>query len=559
MKTEKKLSSASREPSLLYEGVVEEENRGSRLDAFLASRAELQEYSRSRVQEWIRAGFALVQGEVVGKPNHKVNVGDKVCLSGQLKQTRAQAEEGQLDILHHDKDIVVLVKQPGVTVHPAPGVEQGTLVNFLLHRFPELQGMDEWRPGIVHRLDKDTSGLMVVALQEGARQVLQKDFSQRNVNKVYLALVHGVPPERGEIDAPVGRHPSIKTRMAVTPKGGRNALSHYVRLWADSTGQLSLVAVKIFTGRTHQIRVHMDHIGHPIVGDTVYGKGMQKKWALRHPLAARITRRQMLHASYLQFQHPGTGESMRFFSPPPMDFMRLPLLMRPGCQRVAVVGMPGSGKSYLSGLLAAQGVPVFSADKIVAELYAPGADCWKLLRGRFGDRFILHDSDPVDKQGLFKAMVKEPSLRREVMDMVHPLVEHRLRSFWENCFDQRLAVAEVPLFLEGGWREKQLADLVICVDMPGATRRDLLEGKRGVSEDMAAVLDSWQWSREDKRSASDIVVENSGDPDQMYAKAKDLLRSLQQRRIRQARQLGERFRELCSCRQLPFVRETGGI
>ncbi len=542
-----------REKSLLFEGVVDPGSRGSRLDAFLASRPELAEYSRSRVQEWIRGGLALVQGNVVNKPNTKLAVGDMVRLSGQPRQTQALAEKGRLNVLYCDTYLAVLNKPAGLTVHPAPGVERGTLVNYLLHHFPGLEGLDQWRPGIVHRLDKDTSGLMVVALTEPVRLALQRDFSQRNVNKVYLALVHGVPPEHGEINASVGRHPTIKTRMAVVPKGGRDALSHYERLWTDPERNISLLAVKIFTGRTHQIRVHLDYIGHPIAGDTVYGRGIQKKWAGRFPLAARISRRQMLHAAHLHFSHPVLEESMGFSCLPPKDFMRLPLLMRGKCQQVIVVGMPGSGKSYLSGLLEERGIPVFSSDKAVAELYAPGADCWNMLRGRFGERFVPDGTVPVDKNALFKAMVSEPALRREVMDMVHPLVEHRLREFWAAHANRRLAVAEVPLFLEGGWRKKELADVVVCVDMPVIIRRTYLEDKRGVDRDMAAILDSWQWSREDKIAGSDIVVENSGDPDQIREAAGQLLRTLQRQRVQQARVLAERLRHLCSEKNLPFL------
>lgn len=541
------------EHQLLYEGVVGAEDQGMRLDAFLASRDDLKGYSRSRIQEWIRSGLAWVEADSVCKPNTKLLPGRRITLYGHSKQTRAKAEKGPLDIIHRDEHLIVLDKQAGVTVHPAPGVENGTLVNFLLHHYPELEGMDAWRPGIVHRLDKNTSGLMVVALTEEAKQRLQRGFAERDVTKVYLALVHGVAPEQGEIDAPIGRHPNIKTRMAVTPKGGRKALSRYKRLWTDPQRKLSLLAVKILTGRTHQIRVHLDHVGHPIVGDTVYGQAMQKKWAKRYPLVARVSNRQMLHATYLQFVHPKSGRNMPFSSLPPKDFLRLPVLMRPSCQRVVVVGMPGSGKSYLSSRLAELGVPVFSADRTVAQLYEPGEDCWSLLRGRFGNRFVSGPDAPVDKGALFQAMVAEPGLRREVMTMVHPLVEHRLREFWTEHFEARFAVAEVPLFLEGGWREQNLADVVVCVDMPANIRNDLLHSRRGVSNDMAAILDSWQWSREDKMTGSDIVLNNPGEPEPLHQEMKRMLAVLRRMRVEGAARLVGNVRQLCADPGLPFT------
>ena len=224
--------------------------------------------------------------------------------------------------------MLVVVKPAGLTTHPAPGEPGPTLVNHLLHGWPDIaaatSGMDGQRPGIVHRLDKDTSGLMAVARTEAARLALSESFAGRRTFKVYLALVHGTPePRQGVIDAPMGRHPSRKTLMAVLPKGGREARSEYRVLWTGPRGLASLVAVRIHTGRTHQIRVHMAHIGHPLLGDAAYGPRENAEWARRPDRLARMAPRQMLHAFYLSVPHPATGEPVTRWLAPPEDFRAL--------------------------------------------------------------------------------------------------------------------------------------------------------------------------------------------------------------------------------------------
>ena len=236
-----------------------------------------------------------------------------------------------LTALFEDEHVLVVDKPAGLTTHPAPGEPGPTLVNHLLHQWPDIagdiSGMSEQRPGIVHRLDKDTSGLMAVTRTEADRLKLAADFSQRRVKKVYLAIVHGVPVSKtgkvGKIDAPIGRHPTQKTRMAVVEKGGREARSDYRLLWTGPRGLASLVGVRIHTGRTHQIRVHMTHIGTPLLGDGTYGSRENALWSRRPDKLAELAPRQMLHAFYLSFAHPESGQQITLWRKPPEDFCTL--------------------------------------------------------------------------------------------------------------------------------------------------------------------------------------------------------------------------------------------
>ncbi|MDY7002132.1 MAG: dephospho-CoA kinase, partial [Thermodesulfobacteriota bacterium] len=439
----------------VWRGKVDEALSGARLDVFISAHLKDTGLSRAKVQDLIRGGRARVNGKVCAKPNYRLAAGESVSLDMDSLPDWTGAltpEPGGVDLVYEDEHVVVLDKPAGLTVHPAPGRPDKTLVHRLLSRFPHLAKLDPARPGIVHRLDKDTSGLILVALDERSRIRLSREFARRKVYKEYLALVHGRPkPEAGEINVPLGRDPRNKTKMAVTPKG-REARSAYEVIWPKTAekGGFSLVRVKIFTGRTHQIRVHLDHIGHPVFGDTVYGARQHKEWLDRSGLNPRLASRQMLHAWKLGFTHPETDERMMFCAPPPRDFERLPLLLSRTCMRVVVTGAPGCGKSALLLFLSDEGIPVFSADREVAALYEPGADGRDLLKKRFG-RVYVPDHGPVDKAALFQDMLGSRALRQEVMDLIHPLVKHRLREFFRLHADKRAAAAEVPLFFEAGW------------------------------------------------------------------------------------------------------------
>lgn len=501
----------------IWERTATMSDLGTRLDKFWARELKDQGVSRGRVKQWIEAGLALIDGVAVTKGKHKLMGCETLTIgAAEAEQTdnSAQPVSGDLDIVHEDDHVVVVDKQAGVTTHPAPGEHDSTLVNHLLHRYPDMaserSGMDGQRPGIVHRLDKDTSGLIATVRTEADRLKLASDFAERRVRKVYLAIAHGKPDKKeGTIDAPIGRHPTQKTRMAVVEKGGREARSDYRVLWTGPRGLASLVAVRIHTGRTHQIRVHMAHIGHPLLGDAVYGPREQAEWERRTDRLGGLAPRQMLHAFYLSFEHPHTREPMTWWRTPPKDFLKLLGGLTRECLRVGIVGMPGSGKSSVVGFLRDAGLPAFSADETVTRLYESGSDGAEMIRQRFGGRFSMEDG-AVDKPALFKAMCESESLRREVMEMIHPMVRHACEEFFTRHRDEKVAYAEIPLLLEGGWHESGHVDAVAGVRCPDEKRTGELRRIRGLDAETMAVFGSWQWPEKDKLAACDVLLENCG-------------------------------------------------
>jgi len=292
---------------------VQQAGAGSmRIDVWLASVSDL---SRSRIQSLIASGCVFRDGVVVRSASQTVKAGEVYGVElPPAAPTELVAQTMPLDILFEDDALIVLAKPPGLVVHPAAGHTDGTLVNALLAHCPQMLAIGgEQRPGIVHRLDQDTSGAMVVAKTDVAMAALGKAFRDGRVRKTYLAIVHGAPePPEDRIETLIGRHPVHRQRIAVLQKGGRHAITNYVV--AESFRGASLLRVGIETGRTHQIRVHMRHIGCPIVGDTTYGR---PKEDASLPLPPP---RQMLHAWRLAFPHPLSGRQLEFEAPPPADF-----------------------------------------------------------------------------------------------------------------------------------------------------------------------------------------------------------------------------------------------
>ncbi len=283
----------------------------SRLDRFLAAR--LPAHSRAEVQRWIKEGLAQVNDRP-GKPGMALKPGDVVTLTiPEQPPTELLPEDIPLVILYEDEDVIAIDKPAGMVVHPAAGHSGGTLVNAILWHFPDIEGVGEGgRPGIVHRLDKNTSGVILVAKNPRAHRHLQAQFKDRTIEKTYLALVHGhLSPERGIIDAPIGRHPRHRKRMAVVAPGkGREARTEYeVIAFYDAN---TLAAAHPLTGRTHQIRVHLASLGHPVVGDTVYGRRD----------AYRLGRF-FLHAHRIRFRRPADEALVALVSPLPPELQAL--------------------------------------------------------------------------------------------------------------------------------------------------------------------------------------------------------------------------------------------
>ena len=308
---------------------VRDDEAGMRLDVWLSRRAPA--LSRTRVKALIEDGQACIDDNTLADPSARVKPRQRISLSiPDARPAEPEAQDIPLTILYEDGDLIVLDKPAGLVVHPAPGSPDQTLVNALLgHCGNDLSGIGGVRrPGIVHRLDKDTSGVMVVAKTDLAHHGLARQFEDHSIDRAYLALVWGTPsPTSGEIEGAIGRSPANRKKMAVVTHGGKYALTRYKVLRVLAGGALSLVECRLATGRTHQIRVHMTTKGHPLIGDTVYGGGATATRLrpldpeLRDPVKAFP--RQALHARLLGFNHPRTGAAMRFETPIPNDFAYL--------------------------------------------------------------------------------------------------------------------------------------------------------------------------------------------------------------------------------------------
>ena len=293
----------------IIELTVEDHEAGVRIDAYLRAHTEL---SRSRIAALMQEGALTVDGQTQTKPAAKTESGQVLRLTvPQARPVDIAAQDIPLDILYQDSDVVVVNKPCGMVVHPAAGNASGTLVNALLHHVRDLSGIGgEMRPGIVHRLDKDTSGLILIAKNDRAHIALSEQFKQRSMEKHYRAVAFGhFAQEHGLIDAPIARHPVDRKKMAVVPDGKPSKTEWTV---IEPLKGATFLDVHLLTGRTHQIRVHMQSIGHPLLGDSIYAPNL--KTSVRIP-------RLMLHAYSLAFTHPATGERMTLVAPLPQTFV----------------------------------------------------------------------------------------------------------------------------------------------------------------------------------------------------------------------------------------------
>lgn len=301
------------------------EDTGMRLDVFLSEREP--SLSRSRVQKLIEDGFVLVKDSGAVSKNYKLREHDYIELEYPLPAPcRAEAEDIPIDIRYEDEDIIVVNKPAGMVVHPAAGHDSGTLVSALLHHCGDsLSGIGGvLRPGIVHRIDKDTSGLIVAAKNDAAHSALSEQLKAHKISRIYRAIAIGKIEENRVIDLPIGRHPTDRKKMAVTDKNSKNAVTHVEII--EQFPALTYVKCILETGRTHQIRVHLSHIGHPLLGDTVYG-------SMKHPMNQRYgayTNGQCLHAGELTLTHPRTGETMHFECELPANFQQILSLLENG-------------------------------------------------------------------------------------------------------------------------------------------------------------------------------------------------------------------------------------
>jgi len=308
------------------EAIVTDEAGGERLDQFLAR--TLDGLSRSRLKPLIEKGRVRTAERTITDPSYRVKPGERFAVAVEAAaDPEPKAQAIPLDVLFEDAHLIVINKPPGMVVHPAAGNPDGTLVNALIaHCGDSLSGIGGVkRPGIVHRLDKDTSGVMIAAKTDAAHQGLSELFAAHDIERMYLALVRGVPSRpKDTIEGPIGRDPKNRKRMAVR-QGGKHAVTHY-RVAERIGDAVGLLECTLETGRTHQIRVHLSHIGHPVIGDPLYGRlrgGSLKGLSAEAREAARAFPRQALHAAHLGFRHPVTGEALAFTAPPPEDMAEL--------------------------------------------------------------------------------------------------------------------------------------------------------------------------------------------------------------------------------------------
>lgn len=288
---------------------VENLEKNERIDKYLSSKLD-DSFSRAKIQKLIDEELILVNDKVI-KNSYKVSNGDVILITDKEEDMSVKPEKMDIDIVYEDDDVMVINKKSGVVVHPAPGNYSGTLVNGLMYLSKDLSHVNgEFRPGIVHRIDKDTSGLLIVAKNDKAHRILAEELKEKKIKRKYIALVSGViNHDIGEIDAPIGRDPSDRKKMCVTSTNSKDAITHFRVL--ERYKNASLIECELETGRTHQIRVHMKYINHPVINDPVYGKNNHGKFG------------QLLHAKEITFTHPTTKEVMTFSCEVPEEFNKI--------------------------------------------------------------------------------------------------------------------------------------------------------------------------------------------------------------------------------------------
>ncbi len=492
-----------------------EDSKKQRLDAFLAERAEI---SRAQAKKAIDNGLCLVNTKQV-KADYKVKRSDEIEFTLIVPVSELIAEEGHLEILYQDNDYVIINKPHNLTVHPAPSQETGTLVHLLLSHFPSMREMEGLRPGIVHRIDKDTTGILVIALHDKARRALGDLFALREVKKEYLALVHNVPKREQTIDLPIGRHESNKTKMAVS-KNGKDALTEFSIVDYDINKNYALLSVRIHTGRTHQIRVHLSHIGFPLWGDKSYTNRIMKPVPTK---LKEVATRQMLHAWKINFIQPLTGEEINIECPIPEDMQHCLKRLQDETKKYIVTGNAGCGKSLLLEMAKEKGYPTFSADLYVKELYAKDGAGTFLLSRMFGEE-ILAKHGGIDTNILLSIM-QDSHKRERIEKAIHPLVYRAMNEFFEKAEEDAYekAFAEIPLYFETSPEklDEEEKYITVCVFAEEKTRKERLYA-RSWSEETIEFFDSLQLPIEEKKQKADLVFENSISKEDFLKKIEEL-------------------------------------
>ncbi len=501
--------------------IVEPGQSGLRLDKFWALELEGQKISRAQIIQWIKQNRATLNAEPCPNPSQKVRTGDRLGLVRDLPPGSLAPIPGPLDILWQDGHVLVLDKPPGLAVHPAPSIREATLAHYLLAAFPETASQDPFRPGIVHRLDKDTSGLMLAARSRDCREQLMQDLAARRLEKRYLALVHGRPAtEQGRIDLPLGRDPKSKTKQSIQPKTGRDALTFFRVLHVFPHENFSLLQLRIVTGRTHQIRVHLAHAGCPILGDKTYGPAHFAELQRQSPRLVKLCRRQMLHAFALHFKHPITGHHLHLQRAVPNDFQRVLLQLARRPQIVAVSGPQAEETARFCSRVAENRYPVWYWGESLSGLLQAGSDGLAFLekaRGRSRDpgetllaaREAVSSDETARPEGIF------------LRDMLLPLLKHDLWQFIARNKAARLLLVCLPPLLLRDLQKQDLFDVQL---------------RLGTSAEISV--------SEGDQAATERIIMGKGSPEELDRRAediRDLLRRSRRGRVRAfLRQLGEK-------------------
>lgn len=503
-----------------------------RIDKILHNFLKKKGYSRQKIKEFIEKELVLLNNELVLRASTKVSVGDKVEIS--LPQEEGILPvEGDIDVVYEDDYLIVINKPYNLTTHPAPSCKEPTLVNILIKKYPELKELDNERPGIVHRLDKDTSGLMIIAKNREVQEKLKLMFQKKEIKKKYLALVYGIlKEEQGEINVLMDRDQKTKIKMRVYSRFGRESITRYRVIKTFSDYNVSLVEADLLTGRTHQIRVHFSYIGHPILGDNLYVK-VQK---IENPIIEKLVKRQMLHSWELEFIHPVTKRKLHFKAPVPDDFYRVLLyVLKKRPMVVAVTGGVGCGKSKVSELLAKGGYPLWSADKAVEELYKCGAAGFELIKLNFGDEYIDYERGCLNKRKLFETMSQDKYFRHEVEKIIHPLVYAHMMEFGQKNRTKNMIILEIPLLVEAGWTKEEsrhVFDVIVGIFCAEKIRDKRLKEIRGWGIEQIKETVKWQVSQKQRLAECDIIIDNSGSLDELEGKVTSLKKILKRLRIK---------------------------
>lgn len=526
-----------------------------RLDKFLADLCP--NVSREKVKRSIMDGLCTVNGQLCAEPKRKIAQGEIVSIQFAQLTTEVTPVQLNLEYIYKDSHLVVVNKPSGITVHPCPSCQETTLVHGVAADFPQLLTIGGPRPGIVHRLDKETSGVMVVALTEASRLRLTEAFAEREVSKSYIALVHGVPPESGTCTEPMGRHPKLKVKMAVV-EGGRYAHTEWERLYTYPDGKFSLIRVCILTGRTHQIRVHMQHLGYPLLGDTVYTlprrytpfpdiqRQMLHAWKLELPLdvfeSGHVPRTTVSRetATALKSSHPARRNASTssedapiglesFYVPLPEDFLTVARRLTPSGLRVVITGCPGCGKSAVLKLLQEKGCKICSTDTLVHGLYTKESILARSMASHFGKIIIDPHTGEIDRKKLYAMMCDDDTVRHDVNRLVHPYVMEKVDKFFSDPLIpvNAIRVVEIPLWFECAVQYMAAKpDLTIGVSCTDSVRHERLQITRAWSSETCKIMDSWQIPQEEKMRQTNVVIENSSSAESLTQNAAALYERL---------------------------------